>query len=121
MQLPWHLPHLCAYRIVLRIRDNPSVPRKRPMKHSNELPDLMSQIALGNRAAFDTLYRHTSAHLLGVILRIQHNRAQAEDVLQEVYINVWRAARTFNASLSQPTVNDDQNPRVFDGEDAVLV
>lgn len=71
------------------------------MKQSAELPGLISRIALGDRAAFDTLYRHSSAHLLGVILRIQGNRAQAEDVLQEVYINVWRAAQSFNPALSQ--------------------
>jgi RNA polymerase sigma factor (sigma-70 family) len=71
------------------------------MKQSAELPGLISRVALGDRAAFDTLYRHSSAHLLGVILRIQSNRAQAEDVLQEVYINVWRAAQSFNPALSQ--------------------
>jgi RNA polymerase sigma factor (sigma-70 family) len=64
---------------------------------------LLSRVALGDRAAFDTLYRETSAHLLGVVLRIQRDRAQAEDVLQEVYVNVWRAAQSFNPALSQPS------------------
>jgi RNA polymerase sigma-70 factor (ECF subfamily) len=73
------------------------------MKQTAELATLLSRVALGDRVAFDTLYRNTSAHLLGVILRIQSNRAQAEDVLQEVYINVWRAAQSFNPALSQPT------------------
>lgn len=63
--------------------------------------ELLSRVALGDRAAFDTLYRETSAHLLGVILRIQGDRAQAEDVLQEVYVNVWRSAQSFNPALSQ--------------------
>lgn len=71
------------------------------MKHSTELAALLGNVALGDRAAFHTLYTLTSAHLLGVILRIQGNRAQAEDVLQEVYINVWRAAQSFNPALSQ--------------------
>ncbi|MCA7113253.1 sigma-70 family RNA polymerase sigma factor, partial [Staphylococcus aureus] len=35
------------------------------------------------------------------ILRIQKDRAQAEDVLQEVYVNVWRSAQSFNPALSQ--------------------
>ena len=65
------------------------------------LADLLSRIALGDRAAFDRLYRDTSPHLLGVILRIQRDRAQAEDVLQEVYVNVWRSAQSFNPALSQ--------------------
>jgi RNA polymerase sigma factor (sigma-70 family) len=62
---------------------------------------LMSRVALGDREAFAALYRHTSAHLLGVILRIQNNRTLAEDVLQEVFINVWRSAHSFNPALSQ--------------------
>lgn len=66
-----------------------------------DLAHLLSRTALGDRAAFDQLYRDTSAHLLGVILRIQKDRAQAEDVLQEVYVNVWRSAQSFNPALSQ--------------------
>lgn len=69
---------------------------------SRELAALLSRVALGDRAAFGTLYDATSAHLLGVVLRIQKDRAQAEDVLQEVYVNVWRAAQGFDATLSQP-------------------
>lgn len=67
-----------------------------------ELAALLSRVALGDRAAFATLYERTRARLFGVVLRIQSDRAQAEDVLQEVYVNVWRAAQSFNASLSQP-------------------
>ncbi len=67
------------------------------------LSEMLARVALGNKAAFDTLYRETSAHLLGAILRIQNNRALAEDVLQEVYVNVWRSAQSFNPALSQPT------------------
>lgn len=71
-------------------------------ERSRELAALLSRVALGDRAAFATLYQQTSAHLLGVVLRIQRDRAQAEDVLQEVYVNVWRAAQGFDAGLSQP-------------------
>lgn len=71
-------------------------------ERSRELAALLSRVALGDRAAFATLYQLTSAHLLGVVLRINRDRAQAEDVLQEVYVNVWRAAQSFDAALSQP-------------------
>lgn len=71
-------------------------------ERSRELAGLLSRVALGDRAAFGTLYERTSAHLLGVVLRINRDRAQAEDVLQEVYVNVWRAAQSFDAALSQP-------------------
>src|SRR5574341_918041 len=71
-------------------------------ERSRELAALLARVALGERAAFATLYQRTSAHLLGVVLRINRDRAQAEDVLQEVYVNVWRAAQSFDAGLSQP-------------------
>lgn len=76
---------------------NPPTPRQQA------LAELLSRVALGDRAAFERLYRETSPHLLGVVLRIQKDRAQAEDVLQEVYVNVWRSAQGFNPAVSQPT------------------
>ncbi len=69
---------------------------------SLELSRLLARAGLGDRAAFATLYDKTSAHLLGVVLRIHRDRAQAEDILQEVYVNVWRAAQSFDAAQSQP-------------------
>jgi RNA polymerase sigma factor (sigma-70 family) len=69
---------------------------------ARDIAALLSRVALGDRTAFARLYERTSAHLLGQILRINRNRAASEDVLQEVYINVWRAAGGFDPRLSQP-------------------
>jgi RNA polymerase sigma-70 factor (ECF subfamily) len=69
---------------------------------SQELAHLLSRVALADRTAFATLYRRTSAQLLGIVLRIQRDRSAAEDVLQEVFVNVWRAAGSFDAARSQP-------------------
>jgi len=69
---------------------------------SVELSRLLARAGLGDRVAFAALYERTSAHLLGVVLRIQRDRAIAEDILQEVYVNVWRAAKSFDAAQSQP-------------------
>ncbi len=71
-------------------------------ERSRELARLLARAGLGDRAAFATLYERTSAHLFAVILRIQRDRAQAEDILQEVYVNVWRSAQSFDAAQSQP-------------------
>ena len=71
-------------------------------ERSLELSKLLARAGLGDRAAFAALYEATSSHLLGVVLRIQRDRAQAEDILQEVYVNVWRAAQSFDAAQSQP-------------------
>ena len=71
-------------------------------ERSLTLSGLLARTGLGDRAAFATLYDQTSSHLLGVVLRIHRDRAQAEDILQEVYVNVWRAAQSFDAAQSQP-------------------
>ena len=71
-------------------------------ERSRELAILLSRTALGDRAAFAQLYDRTSGHLFAVLLRVQRDRAQAEDLLQEVYVNVWRAAGGFDAARSQP-------------------
>ncbi len=69
---------------------------------SEELAHLLSRAGLGDRAAFASVYRRSSSHLFAVILRINRDRAQAEDILQEVFVNVWRAASGFDAAQSQP-------------------
>ncbi|WP_119157102.1 sigma-70 family RNA polymerase sigma factor [Caldimonas tepidiphila] len=71
-------------------------------ERSRELARLLARVKLGDREAFAALYRHTSAHLFGVVLRINRDRAQAEEVLQEVYVKVWRSAQGFDTMLGQP-------------------
>ena len=80
-----------------------STPPPRPDNaRATDLAALLSRVALGERAAFTALYDKTASHLLGVILRITRNRELSEDILQEVYVSVWRAASDFDARLSQP-------------------
>ena len=69
---------------------------------SRELGRLLAQSALGDRTAFKQLYEQSSSHLYAVILRIQRDRDLAEDLLQEVYVNAWRAAGSFDAQRAQP-------------------
>jgi RNA polymerase sigma factor (sigma-70 family) len=52
--------------------------------------------------AFRRLYDETSRRMYGVALRVLGNREWAEDVLQEAYLNLWRIAGTYRASLSPP-------------------
>lgn len=79
-----------------------AVPAQDWNEKSRDLSRLLARAGVGDRAAFAQLYERTSAHLFGVVLRINRDRAQAEDVLQEVYVNVWRAAQSFDAAQSQP-------------------
>ena len=64
--------------------------------------DVLALIGAGDRDALKKLYDSTSAKLFGVILRILIDRGEAEDVLQEVYITVWRKAAEFDASRASP-------------------
>jgi len=45
---------------------------------SRQIAELLARVGLGDRAAFAQLYRETGAHLFGVVLRIQPDRARAE-------------------------------------------
>lgn len=63
---------------------------------ADALAPLMPKIAAGDRAALRQLYQATSAKLFGVALRILSDREDAEDVLQEVYVTVWRRADRFD-------------------------
>ena len=71
-------------------------------ERSKELAQLLSRSALGDRAAFRRVYDLSSGHLFAVILRIQRDRELAEDLLQEVYVNAWKAAGSFDAQRAQP-------------------
>ena len=71
-------------------------------RRSHELSALLARAGIGDRAAFAALYRATSSHLYAVVLRINRDRAQAEEVLQEVYVNLWRAAAGYDAAQGQP-------------------
>jgi RNA polymerase sigma-70 factor (ECF subfamily) len=67
-----------------------------------QLSAALARIAGGDRAALQMLYRDTSAKLFGVCLRILRDRGEAEDGLQDVYINVWRRAGTFDPGRASP-------------------
>src|ERR671932_524753 len=57
--------------------------------------------ARGERARGDLYARH-SRLLYGLILRILRDRAEAEEVLQEVFVLVWTRAETYNVALGSP-------------------
>lgn len=59
---------------------------------------LLARVASRDEQAFEALYRLTSARLLGIGLRVLGDRAEAEDVLQDVYITVWAQAGRFDAA-----------------------
>jgi len=67
-----------------------------------QLAAALARVAAGDRAALRMVYQDTSAKLFGVCLRILGERSEAEDVLQEVYVTVWRKAADFDAGRASP-------------------
>ncbi|HLL75635.1 MAG TPA: sigma-70 family RNA polymerase sigma factor [Pyrinomonadaceae bacterium] len=60
--------------------------------------ELLRAVARGDDSALASLYGRYSSILLGLLLRILHSRAEAEDVLQEVFVQVWRRADSYDES-----------------------
>jgi RNA polymerase sigma factor (sigma-70 family) len=67
-----------------------------------QLAAAMARVARGDRSALQLVYRNTSAKLFGVCLRILRDQGEAEDVLQDVYMTVWRRADTFDPDRASP-------------------
>ncbi|WP_269713307.1 sigma-70 family RNA polymerase sigma factor [Caulobacter sp. NIBR2454] len=67
-----------------------------------ELSRALVRTATGDRRALEEVYNRTSAKLFGVCLRILSDRSEAEDVLQEVYLTVWRKADQFDPDRASP-------------------
>lgn len=67
-----------------------------------QLAATLVRVAGGDRAALRVVYQDTSAKLFGVCLRILKDRGEAEDVLQEVFVTVWRRAASFDPGRASP-------------------
>ncbi len=66
------------------------------------LHGLLARIAQQDRPALRALYDATAGALLGVAYRVLNDRAAAEDVLQEVFVGVWRKAAQLPELRSHP-------------------
>lgn len=60
------------------------------------LRPLLLRIAAQDRAAFRSLYAECASKLLGILIRMLGQRADAEDALQEVFTRVWLRAAKFD-------------------------
>lgn len=69
---------------------------------TDQLRQLLAQCSLGDRRAFETLYRSVSPRLHGVALRFMGRADLAEEVLQESFVRIWHNASRYEAHLSAP-------------------
>lgn len=64
--------------------------------------ELIKAIAAHDEAALAQLYDRYRVILFGLLMRILNNREEAEDVLQEVFLQVWRKAADFDENRGRP-------------------
>ncbi|MBZ0112118.1 MAG: RNA polymerase sigma factor [Thermoanaerobaculia bacterium] len=73
-----------------------------PLLKSNiEDQELIGLISDGDRDAFRTFYARHGGRLLGYLRRLGARGAEADDILQEVFLAVWRRANTFDTARGE--------------------
>ncbi|ARD42306.1 sigma-70 family RNA polymerase sigma factor [Actinomyces gaoshouyii] len=75
-----------------------SVEKHRHTERGDEVDALLARVAQGEEQAFAELYDAWAGRLLALIMRIVIDRAQSEEVLQEVMLEAWRRAPSFDPS-----------------------
>jgi RNA polymerase sigma-70 factor, ECF subfamily len=65
-------------------------------------PALLSRIAKGDQQAFSRLYDHSSALLYTLAFRILGNQDEAEELLQDVYLEIWRKVARYDVGRGTP-------------------
>jgi RNA polymerase sigma-70 factor, ECF subfamily len=73
-----------------------------PEQAQTEDVELLRAIKRGDEGAIAALYDRYRLILFGLILRILHSQPEAEDVLQEVFLQVWRRASDFDEQRGRP-------------------
>jgi len=65
-------------------------------------PTLLARVAKGDQQAFSQLYDHSSTLLFTLAVRILGNREEAAELLQDVYLEVWRKVSRYNVGRGTP-------------------
>jgi RNA polymerase sigma-70 factor (ECF subfamily) len=63
---------------------------------------LMGRVAIGDQGAFAELFDRSAPAVLGFLVRHLRSRAEAEEVLQEVFLQIWEQAGTYRADGLAP-------------------
>lgn len=67
-----------------------------------ELGEALVATASGDRRSLERVYEMTSSKVFSTIVRIVRRRERAEDILQDVYVKVWRRAGRFDPAKGSP-------------------
>lgn len=61
-----------------------------------DLDELLRRVAHNDVDAFATFYDRTCSRVFGVVTRVLRDRGYSEETTQEVYVQVWRNAASFD-------------------------
>jgi RNA polymerase sigma-70 factor (ECF subfamily) len=73
-----------------------------PPEGPADIDDLMRKVARGDSGAFEELYDELAPAVFGLARRVVRDPAKAEDVTQEVFVDVWRKATRFDVDRGTP-------------------
>ncbi|MFB6560142.1 MULTISPECIES: ECF RNA polymerase sigma factor SigK [unclassified Streptomyces] len=68
-----------------------------------DLPEVMRQVAHGDKEAFSVLYDALAPLVFGIVIKVVRDRAQSEEVAQEVMIDLWRQAARYRPDSASVT------------------
>jgi RNA polymerase sigma-70 factor (ECF subfamily) len=63
---------------------------------------LFQEMASGQTGAFSVIYDRYSPQLYGLALKILQNQSLAEDVIQDIFVNIWKKAGAYDRSRGTP-------------------
>lgn len=72
-----------------------------PSAGGADIDVLLGRVARGDNHAFDALYDQVSSAVYGLARRVVRDPARAEDVTQEVFLEVWRKAARYDMNLGR--------------------
>jgi RNA polymerase sigma-70 factor (ECF subfamily) len=64
--------------------------------------ELIGRMARGDRSGLEGLYDRYGQLLFNLVVRVVRNRSDAEEVLQEVFLQAWRSAARYDPSRGSP-------------------
>lgn len=72
-----------------------------PVEAEEEI-GLLREVGRGDRASFEQIYDRFSRPLFSIAYRVLNNREAAEDVLQDVFVQIWNKAALYDPARGRP-------------------
>jgi RNA polymerase sigma-70 factor, ECF subfamily len=87
---------------VEHLRPVPSSPAEPSAASAPDLADLLRACGRGDHQAFASLYDAISSRVVGLAVRVVRDPAQAEEVAQEAFLEIWRTSGRFDPAKGSP-------------------